>query len=294
MLGVKKIITLFLIFVIDNALCDDIFELFRREDPCVALCEKSPQTIVTNEYEKSCCQRGCRFFNLVDLRQGLVAVNTLNSSKDACESSCTEAYQVLQDRSACTSGCDFMAAQKFADLLSILSVFYVEDSNVLLMSLDMPENDVMTDPGLRKELLPGWWDTEGFKLPQTFIKTVPKDADTMGDYGGSSVYYGETKQSVTINDSDWLQCASRHTGIPRWLLGSAIAVGATAAIWLRFIADRDVTEESSPTPSASTLPQKSNLTTKLTIVIPDEVPLHKTPPPKYSEIADVNDVNFKQ
>lgn len=70
-----------------------------------------------------------------------------------------------------------MAAQKFADLLSILSVFYVEDTNVLLMSLDMPENDVMTDPGLRKELLPGWWDTEGFKLPQTFIKTVPKDAD---------------------------------------------------------------------------------------------------------------------
>lgn len=117
----------------------------------------------------------------------------------------------------------------------------------------------------------------------------------MGDYGGSSVYYGETKQSVTINDSDWLQSASCHTGIPRWLLGSAIAVGATAALWRRFIADRDVTEElSSTTSSPSTLSQKSNVTTKLTIVIPDEVPLHKTPPPKYSEIADVDDVNFKQ
>lgn len=93
---------------------------------------------------------------------------------------CTEAYSMYRDRLACTTGCDFMAQQRVTDLLSLLSVFYAEegmDSNVLLMSLDMPENDVMTDPGLRKELLPGWWDTEGFKLPQTFIKTVPRDAD---------------------------------------------------------------------------------------------------------------------
>lgn len=47
MIGAKKIIALLLVFAVNNALCDDIFELFRREDPCVALCEKSPQTIVT-------------------------------------------------------------------------------------------------------------------------------------------------------------------------------------------------------------------------------------------------------
>lgn len=50
------------------------------------------------------------------------------------------------------------------------------DSNVLLMSPDIPENDILTDPGLRKELLPRWWDSDGFKLPQTYIKTVPMDA----------------------------------------------------------------------------------------------------------------------
>lgn len=111
----------------------------------------------------------------------------------------------------------------------------------------------------------------------------------MGDYGGSSVYYGETKPSVSIPGSDWLQCASRHTGIPRWLLASAIAVAASAVTWLCFIADRSVesTEE-------ITTPDKHTVTQKLTIVIPDEAPLYKTPPPKYSEIADVDDVNFKQ
>jgi len=49
------------------------------------------------------------------------------------------------------------------------------ESNILLVP-DIPENDILTDPGLRKELLPGWWDSDGFKLPQTYIKTVPMDA----------------------------------------------------------------------------------------------------------------------
>lgn len=98
---------------------------------------------------------------------------------------CTEAYTNLQDRYVCSVGCDFMAKAKnprISELLSRLpiSVFYrIEediDSNVLLMSPDVPENDILTDPGLRKELLPGWWDTDGFKLPQTYVKTVPMDA----------------------------------------------------------------------------------------------------------------------
>lgn len=50
------------------------------------------------------------------------------------------------------------------------------DSNILLTSADIPENDILTDPGLRKELLPRWWDSNGFKLPQTYVKTVPMDA----------------------------------------------------------------------------------------------------------------------
>lgn len=93
---------------------------------------------------------------------------------------CKEAYTELQDRYACGTGCDFMAKQRIADLLSLFSIaICVEegmDSNVLLMSPDIPENDILTDPGLRKELLPRWWDSDGFKLPQTYVKTVPMDS----------------------------------------------------------------------------------------------------------------------
>lgn len=93
---------------------------------------------------------------------------------------CTEAYTELRDRYACGTGCDFMAKQRVVDLLSLLPIAICMEegieSNVLLMSPDVPENDILTDPGLRKELLPRWWDSDGFKLPQTYIKTVPMDS----------------------------------------------------------------------------------------------------------------------
>lgn len=93
---------------------------------------------------------------------------------------CTEAYTVPQDRYSCRNGCNFMAKQRASGLLSLLYlVSYLEegvDSNKLQMSPDIPENDILSDPGLRKELLPGWWDFNGFKLPQTYIRTVPLDA----------------------------------------------------------------------------------------------------------------------
>jgi len=72
-----------------------------------------------------------------------------------------------------------MAKQRVSDLLALFSISMCMEegmeSNILLLP-DIPENDILTDPGLRKELLPGWWDSDGFKLPQTYIKTVPMDA----------------------------------------------------------------------------------------------------------------------
>ncbi|XP_024936784.1 transmembrane protein 59-like isoform X2 [Cephus cinctus] len=242
---------------------------------------------VHNEYSKSCCQRGCRFFNLVDLRHGLEP-DSLNGTRDACEASCTEAYTMQDDRYACTIGCDSMAKQRNLDLVCLLSVaIYVEegvDSNILLMSPDVPDNDILTDPGLRKELLPGWWDSNGFKLPQTYIKTVPIDAGTV-DYGNPSDYSGETEQSAMIPGSDWLQCASRHTGIPRWMLATAIVVAAISAVWLCLSPEKSEEEDINV--------EKCNIPNKVTVYMPDEAPLHKKPPPKYSENVDVNDINLK-
>ncbi|XP_003700682.1 transmembrane protein 59-like isoform X1 [Megachile rotundata] len=285
---VKGIISLLLIFFVNIVRSDVFYNLLNREDPCINLCEKTPLSFANNKYVKSCCQRGCRFFNLVDLHYGLES-NSLNGTRDACEASCTEAYTAPQDRSACSTGCDFMAKQRTSDLLSLFSVaIYVEEgvnSNIVLMSPDIPENDILSDPGLRKELLPGWWDSNGFKLPQTYIKTVPLDAGTV-DYGIPSDYFRESDQSASIPGSDWLQCASKHIGLPHWLLASAIAAAALSAFWLCLY------PEKSADPYREILIEKSDISPTFALYIP-EAPLHKKPPPKYTESVDATESNMK-
>ncbi|EFN87887.1 Transmembrane protein 59-like [Harpegnathos saltator] len=214
MRGNTRVITSLLVSLIVELTRGDMsYNIVNREDPCISLCEKTSATFANSIYVKSCCQRGCRFFNLVDLRYGLEP-NSLNGTRDACEASCTEAYTEVQDRYACDTGCDSMAKQRISDLLALFSIAICMkdgiDSNVLL-SPDIPENDILTDPGLRKELLPRWWDSDGFKLPQTYVKTVPMDVATV-DYALSSDYSGEVEQAMPVPASDWFHCASKHIG----------------------------------------------------------------------------------
>ncbi|KAK9297139.1 hypothetical protein QLX08_009020 [Tetragonisca angustula] len=231
MIKEKGVVSLLLLFFTNFVYGDMSCSLVNREDPCINLCEKTPLSFTNSKYVKSCCQRGCRFFNLVDLHYGLEP-NRLNGTRDACEASCTEAYTAPQDRYACSTGCDFMAKQRVSDLLSLFSVaVYIGegvDSNLLVMSPDIPENDILSDPGLRKELLPGWWDFNGFKLPQTYIKTVPLDTGTV-DYGVPSDYSGENDQSTSVPESDQLQCTSKQIELPNWLLISATIIGIVSA-----------------------------------------------------------------
>jgi len=90
---------------------------------------------------------------------------------------CTEAYINLNDRYICNTGCNFMAKQRISNLLPLftIAICMEENMNILPMSLDMPENDVLTDPGLRKELLLRW-EADRFTLPYTHVKTIPMDA----------------------------------------------------------------------------------------------------------------------
>ncbi|XP_032672932.1 uncharacterized protein LOC116844907 [Odontomachus brunneus] len=255
--------------------------VIHREDPCISLCEKTPATFANNMYVKSCCQRGCRFFNLVDLRYGLEP-NSLNGTRNACEASCTEAYIELQDRYACGTGCDFMAKQRVSDLLALFSIAICMedgiDSNVLLMSPDVPENDILTDPGLRKELLPRWWDSNGFKLPQTYVKTVPMDAGTV-DYALSSDYSGETEQAAPMPPSNWFHCASKH--IRYWHLAPTI-VGLVIIMLFMFWA---VMLLRSMLCQKSTLANQSTPST-VTLYIPlYRESMYKEPPPKYVPLS---------
>ncbi|XP_011643218.1 uncharacterized protein LOC105431017 isoform X2 [Pogonomyrmex barbatus] len=287
-----EIIALLVLLVAELALGDMINSVFSRMDPCTSLCEKTPIGFPNSTYVKSCCQRGCRFFNLVDLRYGWEQ-NNLNGTRSACEASCIEAYADPNDRYACSTGCNFMAKQRISDLLSLFSIAICMeegiDSNVLPMSLDMPENDILTDPGLRKELLPRWWDSDGFKLPQTYVKTIPTDARSM-DYTLSSDYSGETKHSASTSKYESFQREMERVKSEdiftlstlfdtRFYVVFILVIMIATAVYLVYIDSvlyifmdiLDMPHRDYDSPS------------DLSLFIPDEAVMYKIPPPKYDE-----------
>ncbi|XP_018405445.1 PREDICTED: uncharacterized protein LOC108781842 isoform X2 [Cyphomyrmex costatus] len=153
-------------------------DILNFKDPC-NLCENTV-TGFPNSYIKSCCQRGCRFFNLINSRYKWEEDRLNGTIRNACE----------------------------AYLLPLFTIATCMENNIDILPTppDIPENDILTDPGLRKELLPRWWDVDGFKLPQTHIKTIPIDARTV-DYTQASDCSEETKQLSSTYKSETFQQA---------------------------------------------------------------------------------------
>ncbi|XP_074110230.1 transmembrane protein 59-like [Cotesia typhae] len=283
----NNLIILLVIIGIKLTLAAVINEATHKKDPCVVLCDKIPVSfflatdkLISDSVEetKECCQRGCRFFNLADSQQG-IEKNELNDTKDACESSCSEAYKNVNERFACIVGCTFMAKQRIFDLVSILSAALSSEDDLiahhfLVTSIDMPDN-TMSDPGLKKEILPGWWDTEGFKLPQTYIKSVPQESAGI-DYNLSPDYSGEPDQSYSWPATNWLQCASKHTGIPRWILSCSIILGVIVVIWIGLISDKSESKNNATSES-----NNNDDLSKVILIYPNE----KTPP-DYTECVN--------
>jgi len=217
-----------------------------------------------------------------------------------------------------------MAKQRVSDLLALFSISMCMEegmeSNILLMP-DIPENDILTDPGLRKELFPGWWDSNGFKLPQTYIKTVPMDAGVSiisfsmayannknekflmflshvffyilcfvksqtVDYTLSSDYSGETEQAASMTESDWVQCALKQIKMPYWDI--AIPYWLFAAIIIMciilFMLWYCLSVDDPPTRKDMLIETYNS--PKVALYIPDEAPLYQEPPPKYDHLSD--------
>ncbi|XP_077266352.1 uncharacterized protein LOC143899713 isoform X2 [Temnothorax americanus] len=280
--GNMEIAALLVLLVAELTVGDTVDSMLNRKDPCTTLCEKTPIGFPNSTYVKSCCQRGCRFFNLVDLRYGWEQ-NSLNGTRNACEASCAEAYTNPNDRYVCNSGCNFMAKQRISDLLSLFTVaICMEESiDVLPMSADIPENDILTDPGLRKELLPRWWDSDGFKLPQTYVKTIPIDARTV-DYTLSSDYSGETRQPASTSKSESFQREmeqANDVSVPSFVYGRVYVIFAPmimSAMTLFLISKKDISDKNMPY-------KNINSSSDVALFIPDEAVMYKVPPPKYNE-----------
>ncbi|XP_023714839.1 transmembrane protein 59 isoform X2 [Cryptotermes secundus] len=238
----------FLVLLCSRYVESDLFyDVLNTVDPCEAYCEKTyPGNSVPNVKYGSCCRQGCRFFTLIHLIDDKEN-SDLNSTKDACQASCMEAYSHTKDRYGCNLGCASMAKQKKVDSLvaQISWSLYVEDGNSVLMLQpgDFEPDDVLTDPGLKRQLERSWGfgngdsngkvDQSTGRLPKTHVKTMPPEEYALGAVRDQ--HFLETARSF---GGDWLDCAARKSGLPRLLVAGAITFAVLLALWLCLAPER--------------------------------------------------------
>lgn len=240
-----SLLCLFLTLYVQHAESDLFYDFFSKADPCESFCDKTyPSTPLDNGKHSSCCCRGCRFFNLVHLVEDRDNVD-LNVTKDACQASCMEAYSHTKDRYACNIGCSRMAKQKQAELhiTSISWSMYVEDGNSVLMlqPVDFEPDDVLTDPGLRRQFEHGWGNggdqSDDDRIPETHIRTLPMEnivaRGSVGENNPNLVSLHSARMA-----GDWLDCAARKIGLPRVVLASVVLFAMLTALWLCLAPDR--------------------------------------------------------
>ncbi|RZC37640.1 BSMAP domain containing protein [Asbolus verrucosus] len=219
-----------LILIFKTVYPDEIFtNTFSVTDQCISLCKENhlPSLDLEN-YEQIVCQRGCRFFNIIHFKDEL----NLNTTKKECHLSCNESYIVVKENEICLQGCDLMAKKRHSEMSTFLVLTEEEDSNNIVLAepdLEILESDLLSDPSIKSQLEIGF--NIDYKIPETHIRTMPiefKD-DTIvvkSDYSG-----------------DWLDCASRNSGIPRWILLTAFLSAVLVALWLSFTTEKKNSED---------------------------------------------------
>lgn len=103
--------------------------------------------------------------------------------------------------------------------------FIIEsEENIVLASPDREiEFDLLSDPSIKSQLETG----VDYKIPETHIRTMPIP-----------------EEGVTLKEPrDWLDCASYNSGIPRWILLSAILSAVLIALWLSFSTEKRNSQE---------------------------------------------------
>ncbi|KAJ8960013.1 hypothetical protein NQ318_009449 [Aromia moschata] len=207
-----------MIFLLKTVLSSSLF----LSDQCVNVCKDADlPSLELENYEQIVCQRGCRFFNLIKFKDEV----KVNTTRKECHISCDDSYINKEENKICQTGCNLMAKEQEI----LVSGFLIEaESSIVLASPDREiEFDLLSDPSIKSQLEVGF--NVDYKIPETHIRTMPIEI---------------TEEEITIKESgDWLDCASRNSGIPRWILLSAILFAVLIALWLSFSTEKRSSQE---------------------------------------------------
>ncbi|XP_022103378.1 transmembrane protein 59-like [Acanthaster planci] len=219
---------------------------------CKESCER---TFSEHTYPESnhlpACQRGCRLFSIMEFAEE--DTQDFNTTKEMCSQACGEAYKDGGQLYACQLGCQNevpFALQKQQELLSeepnvhiltpILAiqsmcekfsqfasfrfsswlVYMRGDNGQVYIFESQPEVDIFTmDPKFQEEIIDFGKMSNNL---ETNLEVLSNRDST--DY--------PQKEDFTDDAYGWLDCVSKKSGLPRWLLGVTLLLSALAMIWL--------------------------------------------------------------
>lgn len=125
---------------------------------------------------------------------------------------CDSSYRSAEENKICKIGCDLRAKNGLSNIY--------DENNVSLFGPNM--DFLESDEVLRYEVVHGYYYQ--YKIPEAYVKTAP------------------ARKGKLHNKNDWLDCASKSSGIPRWVLLSAILSAILIALFLSLSADRQQEE----------------------------------------------------
>ncbi|XP_002738324.1 transmembrane protein 59-like [Saccoglossus kowalevskii] len=234
-------------------LSSDIFNnILDDVSPCVNVCDDtySPETILDTDNkvdDLNACKRGCRMFSVMELI--VDQSDDFNTTYQHCSAACSEAYQLsLSSRYACNLGCKSevpFAKQRQQDvedlpprihilepLMMVRSFYnnfvdnarsyaswswsmYVESENGKVYMFSSEPEIYTANPSMER-LVAGSDKIQ--RDMETNLQPIKKDESTM---------YPDID-----NNSDWLGCVSKKSGLPRWVLSATILLSSMALLWL--------------------------------------------------------------
>lgn len=220
-----KLATFSFLLTVSLVSCDILLNDFIYEkDLCKDICVDSFFLLPLIPDAQSICQRGCRFFNIIYLKDE----HDFNATRDECFESCNESYQRALMRNACITGCKAMSKKKESEVTNVLLLIDQEkQKNVIFLEpeLELLESDILSDPLIHSQIEIGY--NIEYKIPETNIRTMPIEEFIEFERESTTRH----QQQIT---TDWLDCAARNSGIPKWILMPAILTAVIIAVWLSF------------------------------------------------------------
>merc|ERR1712038_747528 len=326
----QSFVLIFSCYFIRNCASFGLFDAFGTDtDSCEDICLNTyPLHTYENKDYPGFCQRGCRFFSIIDS----ISFGCKNHTIKECYSACSDAHpDADDDATACSLGCDCQAKasekmrKQFKQVMSeddplspVFPFLYAHDifSNmfdkmtsqfsVRSWSLYTSNEDgqlvvIQSQPDIYiNEEIVNMPDDDDYKTSnylESNLMAVDNSATPNIRHSQIQRLYGrdmdldEMNYATQQENSDWLGCIAYKTGLPRLLLSCTIFLSAVVMIWLCLTTAATAPEQRVKSEVAPPMPEKLSIygdLDQLALVMDEKMILSQVNPVTLAGLSDLD------